>query len=300
MSTVRYDQLCEQVTNSIVNTIQAGGARTWKAPWHHNGTHDLFTPTNAATGNRYAGANTLVLATEALDAGHPSGLWATYRQWQQLGGQVRRGERGTRCVKWIAKTSATGQTTDPAKDQQRVLVPRVFTVFNIAQVDGYQPPAGTEVKAPDRVATVEAFIAATGADIDYGFNTATYRPLIDRIPVPAIGQYAHAEDHYSTVLHELVHWTGHPSRLNRTFGERFGDHAYAVEELVAELGAAFATAHLGIANRPRPDHAAYISHWLSVLEANPRALFQITARARAAVDHLTAYSQPATESAVAA
>ena len=95
--------------------------------------------------------------------------------------------------------------------------------------------------------------------------------------------------------YELVHWTGHQRRLARNFGERFGDDAYAAEELVAELGAAFATAHLGITNNPRPDHAAYLDHWLRILNADPKALFLVAAKAQAAVDHLAAYSKPTAE-----
>ena len=260
---MRYDELCAQVTATIVDTIESGHAGTWLAPWHHNGTSGLFSPTNAATGRPYAGANILLLAIDALEAGYGDNTWATYKQWQHLGAHVRRGEHGTRCVKWITKTTDTG------------------------------------TEAPDPIETAEAFIAATGADIDYGFNTAKYRPLVDRIQVPAIGQYRNAEDHYATLLHELVHWTGHQRRLARTFGERFGDDAYAAEELVAELGAAIATARLGITNNPRPDHAAYLEHWLHILGTDPKALFAVAAKAQAAVDHLASYNQPTAEGVAA-
>lgn len=297
---MRYDHLCEQVTARIVEQIETGTASTWRAPWHHNGTGDLFTPTNATTGRPYAGTNTLILALEALDAGYSDSRWATYRQWQTAGSQVRRGEHGTRCIRWITKTHGHDHAEDTETSTSRALTTRVFTVFNGDQVDHSTEPATATREAPDRIETVEAFIAATGAQIDYGFNTAKYRPLVDRIQVPAISQYTQVEDHYATVLHELVHWTGHPSRLNRTFGERFGDDAYAVEELVAELGAAFATARLEIVNSPRPDHAAYIQHWLRILDQNPKALFKTAARAQAAVDHLIAYGRPATQPEVAA
>ena len=284
---MRYDELCTQVTATIVDTIESGQAGAWRAPWHHNGTPGLFSPTNASTGKSYAGANIVLLAVEALAEDYSNHTWATYKQWQQLGAQVQRGEHGTRCVKWIAKTTEAAEHSSNGGTLQRtILIPRVFTVFNIAQVDGYQPPASEPHDTPDPITAAEAFIAATGALIDYGWNGAKYRPLIDRIQVPGIDQYRNAEDHYATVLHELVHWTGHPSRLHREFGQRFGDDAYAAEELVAELGAAFATARLGIANTPRPDHAAYLSHWLRILKADPKALFLTAAKAQAAVDHL--------------
>ena len=297
-----YDQLCQQVTAKIAAAIETGDTGTWQAPWHHNGTADLFNPTNAFTGRPYTGANTLILAIAAIEAEYPTGTWATYRQWQQAGGQVRRGEHGTRCIKWINRPARSDQanTTDIETRPATVMVPRVFTVFNITQTNGYQPPTDQRPTPPDPIPAVEAFITGTGAEIDYGFNTAVYRRLIDRIQVPAINQYNEVEDHYATVLHELVHWTGHPTRLNRTFGERNGDDAYAIEELVAELGAAFATARLGITNQPRPDHASYIGHWLQALDANPRLLFQLATKAQAAVDHLAAYSQPSTATEEAA
>lgn len=302
---MRYDELCAQVTativDTIVDTIETGRAGTWRAPWHHNGTSGLFSPTNAATGRTYTGANILILAIDALEAGYSDNTWATYKQWQQLGAQVRRGEHGTRCVKWITKGRDADEAADTSDEsQRRVLIPRVFTVFNVAQVDDYHPDSDDDSEAPDRIEVAEAFIAGTGAHIDYGFNTAKYRPLVDRIQVPAIDQYRQVEDHYATLLHELVHWTGHPRRLARTFGERFGDDAYAAEELVAELGAAFATARLVITNNPRPDHAAYLDHWLRILDADPKALFLAAAKAQAAVDHLASYSQPDATGEVAA
>ncbi len=252
-------------------------------------------PHNAATGRPYAGANILLLAIDALEAGYADNTWATYKQWQHLGGQVQRGEHGTRCIKWITKKTDSSESASSGDEQRRVLIPRRFTVFNIAQVDDYQPTANTGTEAPDRIENAEAFIAATGAEVDYEFNTAKYRPLVDRIQAPAIGQYRHAEDHYATLLNELVHWTGHQRQLARTFGERFGDDAYAAEDLVAELGAAFATARLGITNNPRPDHAAYLEHWRRILDTDPKALFAVAAKAQAAVDHLASCSQPAAE-----
>lgn len=288
---MRYDELCAKVTATIVDTIQTGGAGSWRAPWHHNGDTGLFSPRNAATGRPYTGGNILLLALDALEAGYEDSTWATYKQWQRLGGQVRRGEHGTRCVKWIAKKIGSNGSADDDNVRQ-LLIPRLFTVFNVSQVDDYQPGTIANADLPDPIPRVEAFIAATGAYIDYGFNTAKYRPLIDRIQVPGINQYDEVEDHYTTVLHELVHWTGHPNRLARAFGDGFGDDAYAAEELVAELGAAFATAQLGIANEPRPDHAAYIDHWLRILESDAKALFAVAAKAQTAVDHLTIFSEP--------
>jgi antirestriction protein ArdC len=286
---MRFDQLCDQITNQIVDAIDTGSTGVWRAPWHHNGQAELFAPTNLVTGNRYAGTNILQLAFAAIEAGWDQATFATYRQLQSVGAQVRRGEHGTRCVKWVTKTV----DTDDADGPVGVLVPKVFTVFNVAQTDGYEPPEPVTFDT-DPIENVEAFIAATGAYIDVGHNTAKYRPLIDRIQIPAINQYRTAEDHYATCLHELCHWSGHSSRLNRQLENRFGDDAYAVEELIAELGAAFACGRLGISNQPRPDHADYLASWLRILKADSRALITAASQAQAAVDHLASYSQPTT------
>ena len=175
---MRFDQLCDQITSQIIDAIDAGSTGVWRAPWHHNGQAELFAPTNLVTGNRYAGTNILQLAFAAIEAGWEQATFATYCQLQSVGAQVRRGEHGTRCVKWVTKTV----DTDDADGPVGVLVPKVFTVFNVAQTDGYQPPEPVTFDT-DPIENVEAFIAATGAYIDVGHNTAKYRPLIDRIQI---------------------------------------------------------------------------------------------------------------------
>ncbi len=289
---MRFDELCEQITNHIVAAINTGQTGTWRAPWHHNGRAELFAPTNAVTGNRYSGTNILILALASIEADWGQSRFATYRQLQSIGAQVRRGEHGTRCVKWVTTKTTDPDTEDNSDgDTSSVLVPKVFTLFNVAQTDGWTPPE-QPVFDTKPIAAAEAFITATGAAIDVGFNTAKYRPLVDRIQIPAINQYRSAEDFYATALHELCHWTGHKSRLNRQLENRFGDDAYAAEELIAELGAAFACGRLGISNQPRPDHADYLALWLPILRADSRVLITAASQAQAAVDHLASNSQP--------
>ncbi len=174
-------------------------------------------------------------------------------------------------------------------------MPKVFTLFSIAQTNGWTP-AEQPVFDTKPIAAAEAFITATGAAIDVWFNTAKCRPLVDRIQIPAINQYRNTEDFYATALHELCHWTGHKTRLNRQLGQRFGDDAYAAEELIA----AFACGRLGISNQPRPDHADYLALLLQILRADSRALIAAASQAQAAVDHLASYSQELEASEVAA
>ncbi len=280
---MNYTDLASHVTARLIACIEAG-AGTWSMPWHTK--PGLLHLRNAATGLPYRGANTITLAVAALDRGYPASWWATYRQWTDLGAQVRRGETGAQIVKWVP-----GRSSDDDYDSDdRRLVPRVYAVFNAAQVDGWTPPAASTITVLERDERAHAWIAATRADITYGHDHACYRPVLDRIELPAAEQFTDRTGFYGTACHELVHWTGHQSRLARDLTGRFGDDAYAAEELVAELGAAIACAHLGIAPTPRDDHAAYLAHWLRILGEDPKALFAVAAKAQAAVDHLDGYS----------
>ncbi|MGE0728143.1 MAG: ArdC family protein [Acidimicrobiia bacterium] len=279
---MNYSELASHVTARLVARIEAG-AGCWSMPWHTN--PGLLDVRNAATGLPYRGANTITLAVAALDCGYPAGWWATYRQWSELGAQVRRGETAARIVKWVP-----GRATDDSDSDGRRLVPMVYAVFNAAQVDGWTPPAASTPTVLERNQHADAWIAATQADITYGHHHACYRPGVDRIELPAAEQFTESAAFYSTACHELVHWTGHRTRLGRDLTGRFGDDSYAAEELVAELGAAIACAHLAIAPSTRDDHAAYLAHWLRILGEDPKALFAVAAKAQTAVDHLDAYS----------
>ena len=280
---MNYTDLASHLTDRLVARIEAG-AGTWSMPWHTN--PGLLDVRNAATSLPYRGANTITLAVAALDRGYPAGWWATYRQWSDLGAQVRRGETAARIVKWVPGRASE----DDHDSDDRRLVPKVYAVFNAAQVDGWTPPVASTTTVLERDERADAWIATTRADIAYGHDHACYRPALDRIELPAAPQFTDRAAFYGTACHELVHWSGHQSRLARDLTGRFGDDAYAAEELVAELGAAIACAHLAIAPTPRDDHAAYLAHWLRILGADPKALFAVAAKAQTAVDHLDGYS----------
>jgi antirestriction protein ArdC len=284
---MNYADLAASVTGRLVAQIEAG-AGIWQMPWHTN--PGLLDVRNAATGTPYRGANTVTLAVAGLDRGHPSGWWATYKQWAEFGAQVRRGEAAERIVKWVPARRDDDSATEPAEISGRRLVPKVYAVFNAAQVDGWAPPEPATLTEHERHDRADAWIAATGAAISYGHDHACYRPAPDRIELPGLAQFIDPASFYSTACHELCHWTGHSSRLARDLTGRFGDDAYAAEELVAELGSAIACAHLGTASSARDDHAAYLAHWLRMLRADSQALFTVATKAQAAVDHLDAYS----------
>jgi antirestriction protein ArdC len=170
----------------------------------------------------------------------------------------------------------------------------VFAVFNSCQVDGWEAPAETPRDTPERIDAADPFFAGLGADVRHGGNTAAYSPAGDFIQLPGLEQFSSAVAYYATSAHEHAHWTGYRSRLARDLSGRFGTDAYALEELTAELSAAFTCSHLGISTTPRPDHAAYLSSWLRVLRADGSALFTVASKAQAATDWLAGHSSAVT------
>jgi antirestriction protein ArdC len=175
---------------------------------------------------------------------------------------------------------------DGVRDVSPRLLAPVYCVFNESQVEGPPCYQSAVLSEADRIAAAESLLSFTGASVRHGGDRACYIPGIDQICMPHFAQFRDAGAYYSTLAHECVHWTGARHRLDRDFGDRFGSQAYAMEELVAELGAAFICAHLGISVEPRPEHAAYIGTWLSVLRSQPRAILTASAKAQEAADFL--------------
>lgn len=256
-------------------------------PWHTSGRY-AFSPINATSKKPYRGINTVCLWAAAQAKGYERGEWATYQQWQDKGAQVRKGEKATLVVFWKFANDAAESQDDDAESagRSRLLFTRGYSVFNAAQVDGYMPRAEAEATMPERIAHAEAFFGAIGADLRHGGNQAFYAPAADHIQMPPFGAFADNVAYYSTLAHEHTHWTAPTVRCDRQLGKRFGDNAYATEELVAELGAAFTCAHLGLSTEPREDHAQYINSWLRVLKADSRAIFTAASKAQQATDWL--------------
>ena len=211
---------------------------------------------------------------ECIMNGYAGPIWMTYKQAQELGAQVRKGEHGSLVV-YADRITKTEQDENGQDVEREIPFMRSYTVFNVEQIDGlsdhyYTKPANP-LPLSERIAGADAFVSCTGATIRHGGNQA----------------FRDAQSYYATALHELTHWTKHEKRLNRDFGrKKFGDEGYAREELVAELGAAFLCADLGITPDIREDHAAYLGHWLDVLKEDKRAIFSAAAHAQRAADYL--------------
>lgn len=283
------------ITNQILADL-ARGVTPWTKPWAAAHAAGPVSRPLRHSFEPYSGINTLVLWGTAVERGYAAPVWMTFRQALELGGVVRKGEKGTMVV--YANRITRQETDDQGEDHERSIpFLKAYTVFNVEQIEGlpkhYAGPAET-LPESERIARADAFLAATGASVDHGGDMACYNVATDRIRLPSFGTFASAHDYYATRGHETVHWTRHPSRLDRDFGRaRHGDEAYAREELVAELGAAFLCAELGVDLHPREDHAAYIGSWLSVLEGDKRAIFSAAAHAQKAVDYLRGIAHPA-------
>lgn len=276
----------QTITDKIVEAIEAG-AGDWRMPWHSTDGVTGVNPVSVSTGKRYRGLNTLALWCAQQSKGYDSPTWGTFKAWKDRGASVRKGEKATQIVFWktISGSETDPETGDTVKRDH--LMARGYYVFNAAQVEGYKP----ETIAPTlplnvRMTRAEDFLRAIPVIVEHGGNRAYCSRDTGRIRLPRFEQFDSAQDYYSTRAHETVHWSGHAGRLDRVFGKRFGDEAYAAEELVAELGAAFLCGHLELSNEPRRDHAAYLASWLRVLKADKRAIFTAASKAQQAADYL--------------
>lgn len=269
--------LYQRVTDRIVTALEAG-TPPWIAPWQDR----TALPSNLATGKAYRGINVLMLHIEAMARGFADSRWLTLRQANELGAHVRKGEHGTPIVFW--KMREVDGEADEAEDDKRVVpMLRGYTVFNSSQLE-FLPERYVlrEQPAWQPVAEVEHLLVETGAVIRHGGNRAFYAPGEDLIQLPPPSWFPQDYDYYAVALHELAHWTGHPKRLNRVLGRRHGIDAYAFEELVAEMGAAFLCAHCGLP--ARLEHATYIDHWLDALKRDKRLIFVAAGAAQKAAD----------------
>jgi antirestriction protein ArdC len=290
-STNRAD-VYSRITAEIVATIERG-AGEWRAPWFHNGA-GVTRPTNVVSGKRYRGINTLVLWAAGLAAEYGDGLWGTYKQWQEAGAQVRQGERSTTVVLWREIQSSRQPNDDDDDDGRRRMFARAFSVFNVAQVDGYQRPATDILSESQRLTHAEAFICNLGIRTVFDGSEACYRPSTDAVFMPPFASFRDPASFYGVWLHENGHASGAKHRLDRDLSGRFGSAAYAAEECCVEILSGLILADLGIAHHPRPDHAAYIASWLEVLKDDPGAIFTAASKAQQAADWMHAH-QPQTE-----
>ena len=277
----RPSDLFKDLTARILAALREGVV-PWRRPWRS------WTPTRH-TGLPFAGTNNLVLSLAADAKGYANPFWLTRAQGRRCGAKVLDGEEGTRVLRPLPFP-----VPDRAKgDRRRRPIPLMapYEVFNGEQFDRLPPRFRVDDESPatgarDRIGAAEDFFAAVGAKIVPGGDRAAYNRAEDLIMMPIFPSFDDPVSYYSTLAHEAIHWTGHRSRMGREFGARFGDSAYAFEELVAELGATFVMGRLGLPCRVERDHAPYIGHWISVLENDDRAIHSAASHAQRAADFL--------------
>ena len=283
--------LYDDVTARIIAELEAGRF-PWVQPWS-NAAASPGLPRNATTGRAYSGVNVLILWGAVIAGAYPNQGWLTFRQALAAGGCVRKGEQGvTVCYADRFTPEAEKQrSAEQGDDARSIPFLKRFVVFNVAQCDGLPEQYSANAPPPpmrELVPIAENLIAATGADFRIGGPRAFYSPSGDFVQVPSQPAFPRQIDFYRTALHELGHWTGHASRLARSFGGRFGDSAYAREELCAELTSAYLCAALGIV--PTVRHADYLGSWLAVLREDSRAIFKAASQASKAADYLVAFA----------
>lgn len=276
------DTIYTDITNAIVSLMEEHGTG-WTKPWVAIGG-----PANATTGRHYGGINVLILGLAAHRKSYAASQWATFKQWKAHGYSVIKGEKATH-ITFYKPITVEDKITG---EEKRVPLLRTFAVFNVAQVEaGDDAKPVVEPKVPQgaqAIAEVDAWIDATGAQVGHGGDKAFYSPSVDSIQMPHADGFTSTEAYYGTLLHELTHWTGASHRCDRQFGKRFGDEAYAMEELVAEIGAAFMCQAHGITQEVRADHAQYLNSWMRVLKADHKAIFTASAKAQQATEWLQA------------
>lgn len=277
-----------EVTTKIIQQLD-NGVRPWHQPWGSVTQNVAFKmPINATTGKVYRGINVPLLWMAAEEKGFTTNEYASYKQWAARKEYVRKGEKANLIVYYdkIVKQN---------EDGEEVKIPFLKSsyVFNRCQLQSYkyEEPEPREMLF-NRINRAENFIRNTGVKINHSGNRAYYRLFTDEIYLPPEIMFTGSETqtpeeaYYATAFHEMAHWTGAYDRLNRRFGKRFGDHAYAVEELVAEISAAFTSCKLDITDAPREDHAQYLASWLKVLKEDSRAILTASSKAQEATDYL--------------
>lgn len=284
LSSGKLDEVYSTVQQSLIKMLETADPKDWSFPWHKTG----MLPNNPTNKKRpYSGTNMMFLMFAQQQNGYSTSMWAGFKQWSAMGGKVKKGEKGTPVL--IPKTFF-GEDEDGERKAKGVYF-SVAYVFNADQVEGESVEAlkkevldAPKLSEEERVSELESALSEVGAIVNTGGDQAFYRPSTDEITLPPFETFKSGVQYYSTYAHEMMHWTGHPDRLNRPNLNKFGSPEYAKEELVAEIASAFFLAAVGLAPEPREDHAQYLNSWLRALKADPDALKNAFAEAQKAAD----------------
>jgi antirestriction protein ArdC len=283
----KFNTVCEELTNDIIAELEKG-VLPWNKPW--NGSDHVMQCPKRHGGELYRGMNSITLLVKAMTKEYKSAYWMTFKQALDLGGMIKKGEKSTK-VFYASKIEVEEEEAEAKKGNgEKVIIPymKVYNVFNADQIEGledkfyYIPDPIILNDDITRNEQLDSFIDAIGADYTHNGTQAFFSPANDSITMPDFNTFKSAQGYYATFFHEITHWTGHKTRLDR---EQKPDTAsYAFEELIAELGAVFLCAYKGIQPNIREDHAPYIGSWIKALKDDPKILFKAASQAQAALD----------------
>ena len=275
------------ITDIVIEQMENLGS-DWMKSWSTNamsGHHNVISK------KAYQGTNTFLTAISSFKNGFKSNQWGTYKQWQSKGYSVKKGSKGTDII-FFDKIKIEDAET---KEERFIPILKGFSIFNADQIQDYWSGSAIPEKPTFKHEQTEQLVTNSQAIIKHGGNRAFYTSDADFIQMPHKTDFKDVDganamqNYYSTLLHELTHWTGHTSRLDRKLANKFGSNAYAFEELVAEVGSVFLTAMLGIEKKPQPNHAKYLNGWLEVLKQDKRAMVKAFGLAQKASDYILAY-----------
>ena len=287
--------LYQDFSDQIIKEMEKVGMN-WTKPFTTsilNGHHNVISK------KPYQGMNCFSIGLSVHKNGFKSNEWATFNQWKNLGAKIKKGSKGTEILYWNIK-----EYEDKTNKDEKVKIPflKYFVVFNADQVEGYETKEIETKEIDDWKAhfKTDTFVENTKADINIA-NKAFYSPNGDFIGMPPKEDFKGDKEntkeqyYYSTLLHELTHWSGHTSRCNRDLKNRFGSKAYAMEELVAEIGSAFLCSHLGVTKAPTPNHGRYLNNWLEVLKEDKKAIFKAFSLSKVSSEYLLELDQTETK-----
>jgi len=280
MTAVQTDKMWAPLVEALVEALENHEITgEWKQPW------TSMQHTNAATLRPYQSMNALALSVACWKKPRTHAIWATYKQWKTLDLQVKKGATGT--ALWTPPRFINKDADDGSKIKMRIHA-GIFYVFNADDVEGFVPPQ-EEISETQRLVDAEFFLHKQSPKVVFGDPTrAFYAPNQDFINMPEFVNFKSPEAYYATLAHELVHWTGHKSRLDRLSKDRGVE--YAIEELIAEFGSAMICSHLGIASETREDHQQYLGLWYSRIKSEPDIVRKCVLKASQAFNYINSSS----------
>lgn len=263
-----------EAAQQIIALMKEHGTN-WAKPWTGiGGVH------NAKSKKPYRGSNIFWLSLSAHAQGFEGNEWATFKQWKELGATVKKGSKATP----IFFFSVLERDNKETGEKDKFGFWKSYSVFNAAQVEGYE--TAKPATQFDAIKAAESYVANSGAEIRNGGDRAYYHPIGDYIGMPPREAFESGTGYYSTLLHELTHWTGHKSRCDRDLTGGFGSENYAKEELIAECGAALLCMQLGVEKQATPEHAKYLNNWIQAIGNDYKVIFTAISKAQKAIDHL--------------